>query len=49
MLWLDDAGLAAETADVHGVLSPWPVNAMRLIANSYSSGAEVQMTLTHAH
>jgi hypothetical protein len=49
MLWIDDANLAAETADVHGAISPWPVNAIRLIANSYSSGAEVQMALTHAH
>jgi len=46
MLWIDDDNLATVTSDVHGAISDWPVRAIRLIANSYTNGAEVQMTLT---
>lgn len=47
-LWIDDDVLAAVTADSHGKISDWPVKAMRLIANSYTDTAEVQMGLTQA-
>lgn len=47
-LWLDDATLAAVTADAHAALGIWPVRAMRIIANSYTSGAEAQVTLTQS-
>lgn len=49
MLWVDDDNLAAVTADAHGSLSDWPVKAIRIIANSYTNGAEVQATLSQAH
>lgn len=48
LLWIDDDTLAAVTADGHGSLSDWPVKAIRLIANSYTDTAEVQMDLTGA-
>lgn len=46
MLWINDDSLAGLTADAHGSVSDWPVKALRIIVNSYSAGAEVQVEIT---
>jgi len=46
--WVDDDNLAAVTADGHGAISDWPVKAIRLIANSYTDTAEVQIEVTQS-
>lgn len=46
MLWINDDSLAAVTSSAHGKISDWPVKALRIVCNSYTNTAEVQVNIT---
>lgn len=48
LTWFDDVNIAASTADEISAISTWPIHAVRLIFNSYTDTAELQMHITQS-
>ena len=48
VIWFADDNISADTANILSAISDWPVRAVRLLFDSYTDGAELQMTIVQA-